>query len=131
MGGDESAHAFAVPDNFSFRMAFPYELSEGVQILIPLGRMADIAAAFVDGIAALATDFVGVNGGVGLAIHEIISEIGVIDGGSAKSVDSDDDDVLFEMVSFPSAVTKYFSALFCGNGIVCRRTAVEGGEQDT
>lgn len=92
--------------------------------------MANITAAFVDGIAALATDFIGINGGVGLALDEVISEIGVIDGGSTKSVDSDDDDVLFEMVAFPSAVTKCFSALFSRDGIVCGCTAVEGGEQD-
>ncbi len=131
MGGDESAHAFAVPDDFSFRVAFLYELGEGVQVFIPLGWMADIASAFVDGVAALAADFIGIDGGVGLALDQIISEIGVIVGGSAESVDSDDDHVLLEMVSFPSAVTKYFTALCGGHGIVFWRTAVEGGEQDT
>lgn len=67
MGCDQCAHAFAIPDDFRARVAFFDELGESVQVVIPLIRIPDIAAAFVDGIAALSADFVGVNGSVTLA----------------------------------------------------------------
>lgn len=53
VGGDEAAHTFAVPDDFGFRVAFFHKSGEGVQVVIPLGRIADIAAALLDGITAL------------------------------------------------------------------------------
>ncbi len=60
VGGDECPHAFAIPDDFGFWMAFFDQLGEGIQVVIPLRRITDIAAAFVNRIAALATEFVGV-----------------------------------------------------------------------
>ncbi len=128
MGGDESSHAFAIPDNFGFRVTFSNKLGEGIEIFIPLGGIADIAAAFMDGIAALAAKLVGVNGGIGLAFDEIVSEVGVVDGVSAKSMNPDDDQILRVVIAFPSAVAERFSAFLGRDGIVFRRATIEAGE---
>lgn len=55
VSGDECSHAFSIPDDFGFWMSFPDELGEGIEIVIPLGGMSDVAAPFADGIAALTT----------------------------------------------------------------------------
>ncbi len=130
MSGDECTHAFAIPDNFGFRVTFSNKLGERVEIVIPLGGIADIAAAFMDGIAALPAKLVGVNGGIGLAFDQIVSKVGVVDGVSAKSMNPDDDQILRVMVAFPSPVTERFSAFLGRDGIVFRRTAVEASEQE-
>lgn len=131
VGGDECTHAFSIPDDFSFRVAFFDQLGKGIQVGIPLRGITDIAATLVNGIAALAAEFVGVYSGVGLALNEVVSEIGVIDGCTTKTVNPDDDDVLIQMIAFPSAVSKGFAIFFRWHTVVSRRTTVEGGEHQT
>lgn len=128
VGGDERTHAFAIPDDFGFRVTLPNKLGEGVEIVIPLGGIADIAASFLDGIAALTAKLVGVNGGIGLAFDQIVSKVGVVDGVSAKPMNPDDDQILRVMVAFPSPVAERFSAFLGRDGIVFRRASVEAGE---
>lgn len=130
MSGDECAHAFAIPDNFGFRVTFFDELGEGVEIVIPLGGVSDVAAPRVDGVAALAAEFVGVNGGVGLAFDEIVSEVRVVDGVSTKTMNPDDDHILLEVVAFPGSVSECFAIWVDGHGIIPRRAAAKGGEQE-
>lgn len=128
MGGDECAHAFAVPNDFGFWVSIFDKLGEGVEIVIPLGGVSDVAAPRVDGVAALATEFVGVNGGVGLAFDEIVSEVRVVDGVSTKTMNPDDDHILFEVVTFPGSVSECFSIWVDGYGIIPGRAAAKGGE---
>lgn len=45
-------------------------------------------------------------------------------------MDTYDDQILFEVVTLPSAVSESFTVLFIGYRIVYRSTAVEGGEKE-
>lgn len=134
VGGDETAHTFPIPDDFGFWVAFFYKLGEGVQVVIPLGRIANIATAFVDGITALTAKLVGINGGIALTLDEVIPQIGIIHGGSAKSVNADDDNVLVKVTPFPSTVSKRFFGLFAGeillNGVISGCAAAKSRHQE-
>lgn len=116
MGGDECAHAFAVPDDFGVRVAFLDELGEGFEVLVPVLGVSDVAAAFADGVAALAADFVGVESGFGLVFEEVEAEVFVVDGCAAEAVDADDDDVLFDFGGDPLAVAE--GVAFGGGGFL-------------
>ena len=51
------------------------------------------SAALVNGIAALAADFVGVEAGLRLALEQVVAEVRVVDRGAAEAMDADDDNV--------------------------------------
>ena len=44
-------------------------------------------------------------------------------------MDPDDDQILFEVLTFPSAVAKSFTVLLIEDRVVLGHTAVEGGEE--
>jgi hypothetical protein len=118
VSGDECAHAFSVPDDFCFRVAFFDELGEGVEVGVPLFGVSDVTTAVEDGIAALAANFVGVNGGVWLSFDDVICEIGIVCGSAAEAVDADDDDVLVVVVAFPDAVAEGIGHAAFGGWVV-------------
>ncbi len=83
----------------------------------------------MDGIAALTAQFVGVDGGVGLLVDQIVAEIGVIHGVSAKTMNPDDDQILIRVRSFPGPIPKCLSIRNRRHGIVLWRAAVIGDEK--
>lgn len=89
----------------------------------------------MDGITSLTAKLVRINGGMALTLDEVIPQVGIIHGGTAESVDADDDDVLVKVTPFPSAVSKRFFGFSAWeillNGVIPWCAAVKSRQQET
>ncbi len=76
------------------------------KIAIPVLRIADVAAALVNRVAALAADLVGVEAGLRLVPEQVVAEVGVVDRRAAEPVDADDDDIRLGFFGNPLPVAE-------------------------
>ena len=87
-------------------MPLSYELGESLKIGIPLGRMADVTTASMDGITPLPAQLIGIQGSLGLVLEEMVAEVRIVHRGSAETVDTDDDEIGLNPFSPPRAVAE-------------------------
>lgn len=90
-------------------MPLAYETREGKEIAVPVARVADVAAARADRIAALAADFVSIKRGGRLVLEQVLTEIVVIDRSATKTMNADDHHIGLVLFGDPFAIAESFA----------------------
>ena len=106
MGGDQSPHALAEPDDLRPGVLPAHHRGEPAQIAVPRLRVVDVAAAFLEGIFPLAADLIGIHRRLRLLLQHPATQILVVDGRSAEPVDADYHGIRLDALLQPLAVAE-------------------------